>query len=77
MTQEEFQQLVLAKLGKIEDFVEEQKKTNKKLEITYDGLIFMVQNEVITRLEGIADGIKLYTDREIRKHEKKYRHVLR
>ncbi|MBI5413988.1 hypothetical protein HZA38_00540 [Candidatus Peregrinibacteria bacterium] len=60
----------------IEGFVKEQKETNKRLEMTYDGLTFLVQNEVITRLDGIADEIKLYTDKKILTHEEKYKHAL-
>ncbi|MBI5413982.1 hypothetical protein HZA38_00510 [Candidatus Peregrinibacteria bacterium] len=81
--QKGFNNEVFTALQELKKFVEEQKKfnkkqeeTNKRLEISYDGLSFMVENEVITRLDAFSDRTKLYADRKIQTHEEKYKHAL-
>ena len=89
MTEPDFQNMVLQMLQqqarfnervekfmeRTEQFMEDQKETNQKLTVDYDGLVFLVEEQVVRRLDGISDGTKLYTDQKVRKHEETYRHV--
>ncbi len=57
---------------KQEEINKKQEETNKKLAMNHDELIFLVEHEVVERLRGISDGIKLYTDQKVRKHEERF-----
>ena len=95
MTQEEFQQVVIEKLNKVEasvsdlqrfaveqtefnndqrEFNAKQLETNKELKISHDGLVKLIEQEVIDRLDVRNEKAMQYTDFMIQDHEQRYRH---
>ena len=51
---------------------EDQVKTNQTLLASHDGLVKLIEHEVVERFAGMSDGVKLYTDHVIAEHERKY-----
>jgi len=82
MTQDNFQTTVLQslqklesevggikeKMGKLEEFVEDQRDFNARLWV-------VVENDIDERIAAHSDEMKSYTDQKIERHEKKFRHV--
>lgn len=86
MTQEEFQKAVLNHFQKLEDrlvkierFADRQEEVNRRQEEvnqtlleSQDGLVKLIEHEIVERFEGMSDGTKAYTDVKIREHETNY-----
>jgi hypothetical protein len=56
-------------------FNEHQLETNENLEFSHKGMIKLIEEEVVNRLDARDEGAMVYTDRAIAEHERKYRHV--
>ena len=80
---------VKGSVQKLETFAEEQKQvnaeqkefnkqhleSNKDMKVTHESLKFLIEHEVVERLTGIEEKVKVYADYAIRKHEREFHHV--
>ncbi len=88
MTDQEFQATVLGFIAEQKKFNERQEKVNerqeefnkkqeefnKKQEVFNEKLFVVVENDIVERLGGLADEVKVYTDKKIQVHEESYQH---
>ena len=59
------------RLSTLDKDMQEQKKFNKKLLFSHDGMVKLIEREVIDRLDASLEGGKVYTDYKIQDHEKR------
>ncbi|MBI5414841.1 hypothetical protein HZA38_05005 [Candidatus Peregrinibacteria bacterium] len=53
-----------------------EKKLDEKMDTFQMEMVFLIEHEVVTRLDGISDSVKMYTDRKVQQHEEKYHIVV-
>jgi hypothetical protein len=57
------------------EFNIKQMETNKELKISHDGLVKLIEQEVVDRLDVRNEKAMQYTDFRVQDHEERYQHV--
>ena len=70
----DFQNFVLLSLTKQEEVNQRQEEFNCVVKQEFSDLRVFIENEVVDRLAGASDGLKVYTEQKIEEHELQFHH---